>query len=54
MSVSKSLTKPIFTHTCINYQSTVYKKIGIENVYYSIIMQKLKMSLIIDKRFARQ
>lgn len=40
MFISKSLTKPNFTQ--INNQSIFYKKIGLENWYYNIIIKKLK------------
>lgn len=47
MFISKSLTKPNFTQ--INNQSTFYKKIGLENWYYNIIIKKLKYHLLLMK-----
>lgn len=47
MFISKSLTKPNFTQ--INNQSTFYKKIGLENWYYKIIIKKLKHHLLLMK-----
>lgn len=45
MFISKSLTKPNFTQ--INNQSTFYKKIGLENWYYNIIIKKICKSIAI-------
>lgn len=47
MFISKSLTKPNFTQ--INNQSSFYKKIGLENWYYNIIIKKLKYHLLLMK-----